>query len=57
MTQKYPFEFEINISISITDLDYRYMLKKELKEIIEIIPKDKGKNSVKNFLEQIRLLL
>lgn len=57
MGQPWPFEFETKITITVKDIDFRFMLKKELKDVIESIPKDKGQNTVRAFLDNIRMLL
>jgi len=47
----------VKIEIEIEDLNYRFMLKKELKDVIALIPEDDGMNTVKIFLENIRIRL
>lgn len=45
----------LHLEIDIEDIEYRYTLKNELKDVIELIPKDKGMNTIKIFLENLRL--
>jgi hypothetical protein len=61
--QKCPFKFELRIDISITDLNFRYTLKNQLKDVIKILSdienseNKQGNSTVINFLENIRLRL
>lgn len=47
----------LHLEIDIEDMDYRFTLKNELKEVIGLIPEDKGMNTVRTFLENLRIRL
>lgn len=50
-------KMNLHIDLDIDDLEYRYTLKNELKEALDIIPVDKGMNAIRTFLENLMLRL